>query len=86
MKLEENLNEFIDEYKPTPLTKEDEEYDKYCKLYKEKFKKRAYIAEPNGTKKQTIEAIKICLEKNEDLLDNLLYPNYNNDTKNGNLY
>ena len=25
------------------------------------------------TKEQTIEAIKICLEKNEDILDQLLY-------------
>lgn len=31
------------------------------KLYEERFDKKAYVAEPSGTKK-TIEAIKVCLE------------------------
>ena len=43
------------------------------------FGKKAYIAEPNGTKEETIKAIKICLEKNEDILDQLLYSNNNSD-------
>jgi len=64
----------------------DEEFNKYCKLYEEKFGKRAYIAAPSGTKQKTIEAIKVCLEKNEDLLDKLLYPNFDDDMKNGVLY
>ena len=68
------MNKLIGEYNPTPLTEEDEEFEKYCKLYQERFGKNAYIAEPNGSKKQTIESIKICLKKNEDLLDSLLYP------------
>lgn len=67
-------------------TEEEKEFDYYCGLYKEKFGKRAYIAMPGGTMKQTIEAIKVCLEKNEDLLDELLYPNFEEDMKNDILY
>lgn len=63
----------------TPI---DDEFEKYCKLYEEKFGKRAYIAEPSGNKEKTIEAIKTCLEKNEDLLDKLLYPNLEKDMNN----
>ena len=79
--VEEFMNKIIDEE-----INKDSEFEKYCELYKEKFGKRAYIAQPNGTKKQTIEAIKICLEKNEDLLDKLLYPTFDEDMKNGVLY
>lgn len=68
------------------LSDEDKEFEKYCKLYEERFSKKAYISEPNGTKQKTIAAIKICLEKNEDLLDKLLYPNFDEDMKNGILY
>ena len=57
-------------------TVEEKEFEKYCKLYEERFGKIAYIAEPNGTMQKTIEAIKICLEKNEDILDKLLYPDF----------
>lgn len=72
------MKKFIDGPEPI-LTELDEEFEKYCKLYEEKFGKKAYIAEPSGTKQQTIDAIKICLEKNKDLLDNLLYLNYDID-------
>lgn len=68
------------------LSDEDKEFEKYCKLYEERFGKKAYISESNGTKQKTIAAIKICLEKNEDLLDKLLYPNFDEDMKNGILY
>lgn len=74
--VEKYMNKIMDEYKPTPLTEKDREFEKYCKLYEEKFGKQAYIAEPSGTKEKTIEAIKTCLEKNEDLLDKLLYVNF----------
>lgn len=57
------------------LTQEDKEFEKYLKVFKEKFGRNAYIAEPSGTKEQTIEAIKVCLKKNKDILDKLLYPN-----------
>lgn len=67
------MKKIADEYEPRELTEEEKEFEKYSKLYEEKFGKRAYIAEPSGTMEQTIKAIKICLEKNEDLLDNLLY-------------
>lgn len=84
--VEEYMNKIIDDYEPTPLTEEDKEFEKYCKLYEEKFGKQAYIAEPSGTKEKTIEAIKTCLEKNEDLLDKILYPNFDEDIEDGNLY
>lgn len=57
----------------------DEEFIKYCKLYEERFGKHAYISEPGGTKEKTIAAIKICLERNEDILDKLLNLNDNQD-------
>ena len=51
------------------------EYDRYAKMYEERFGKKAYIAEPSGTKEQAIKAIKKCLERNEDILDDIYYPN-----------
>lgn len=51
------------------------EYDRYAKMYEERFGKKAYIAEPSGTKEQAIKAIKKCLERNEDILDEIYYPN-----------
>ena len=84
--VEKYMNKIIDDYKSASLTEEDKDFEKYCKLYEEKFGKRAYIAEPNGTKEKTIEAIKTCLEKNEDLLDKILYPKFDEDIENGNLY
>lgn len=84
-KVKSYMEKFIN--KPVPeLSDEEKEFEKYCKLYKEKFGKRAYIAEPSGTKEKTIEAIKICLEKNEDVLDRLLYPNLEKDKDNNILY
>lgn len=72
---------------PVPeLSEEDKEFEKYCKLYEERFGKKAYVAVPSGTKEKTIEAIKTCLEKNEDLLDKILYPKFYEDMKNENLY
>jgi len=84
--VEEFMNKLIDETEIKPLSEEEKEFEKYCKLYEEKFGKRAYIAEPNGTKEQTINAIKTCLEKNEDLLDDLLYPNATENLDNDILY
>lgn len=73
--VEKFMNEMIDEEKDYIQTEEEKEFDYYCKLYEEKFGKHAYIAEPNGTRKETIDAIKTCLEKNENLLEKLLYSN-----------
>lgn len=84
-KLKAYMEEFINN--PVPeLSEEDKEFEKYCKLYEERFSKKAYVAEPNGTKEKTIEAIKVCLEKNEDLLDKILYPNFDKDMENRILY
>ena len=52
----------------------DEEYKKLSIEFQKRFNRRPYIAVPSGSKEKTIEAIKICLEKNEDILDKLLYP------------
>lgn len=68
------------------ISQDNNEFEKYCKLYEDKFGRKAYIAEPNGTKQKTIDAIKICLEKNEDLLDKLLYSNLDDDINDGVLY
>ena len=68
---------------PTPL---DEEFDKYCKLYEERFGKRAYILEPSSTKEFAIECIKKCLTENKDILDDLYYPNFKKDMEKGVLY
>ena len=65
---------------PTPL---DEEFEKYCKLYEEKFGKKANIPEPSGTKEFVIECIKKCLDENKDMLDDLYYPNFKKDMENG---
>ena len=53
----------------------DEEYEYYSKLYYERFKKKAFIAMPGGSKEKTIEAIKKSLEQNRDLLNEIFYPN-----------
>lgn len=76
----------IFEKSDTELSEEEKEFEKYCKLYEERFGKRAYIAEPSGTRQKTIDAIKKCLEKDKDMLDDLLYPNFKRDMKNGVLY
>lgn len=68
---------------PTPL---DEEFEKYCKLYEEKFGKKANIPEPSGTKEFVIECIKKCLDENKDMLDDLYYPNFKKDMENGVMY
>lgn len=74
--MEENIEKYINNIKDIKLSDVDNEFIKYLTLFKERFGRNAYISEPNGTKEQTIEAIeaiKICLEKNEDILDKLLY-------------
>ena len=40
-KLNKYINKLIDKYKPTPPTKENEEFEYYCKLYEKKFRKKA---------------------------------------------
>lgn len=69
----ENMTKFIDSFKDEELSEVDKEFNKYCELYKNKFGKNAYIAEPSGTKEQTIDAIKICIDENEDILEDLLF-------------
>ena len=68
-----NMTKFIDSYKDEKLSNIDKEFNKYCELYKSKFGKNAYIAEPSGTKEKTIDAIKICIDENEDILEDLLF-------------
>lgn len=76
--LEKDYELFIHINSLIEATKKDEidlVFDMYAELYEKKFNKKAYIAEPSGTKEQAIKAIKLCLEKNEDLLDSIYYPN-----------
>lgn len=73
--MDENIINYMNNIENTNLFEEDKEFEKYLKLFKEKFGRNAYIAELSGTKQQTIEAIKICLKENKDILDELLYPN-----------
>ena len=57
------------------LTEEEIEFFKYSKKFKERFGREPYIAELGGSIEQTINAIKICLKKDKDILDELLFPN-----------
>lgn len=69
-----NVEEYMNKLsEKNVVNKRSLEFEKYSNLYKQKFGKDAYIAEPNGTEQQTIEAIKKCIEKDEDILDELLY-------------
>lgn len=73
-----NIEEFMSKYVSNSikesLSVEEKEFGKYCKLFKERFGRDAYIAEPGRTRKLTIDAIKKCLEEDKDILDDLLYP------------
>lgn len=73
--MDENIINYMNNIENTNLSEDDKEFEKYLKLFEERFRRNAYIAEPSGTKQQTIEAIKICLKENKDILDELLYPN-----------
>ena len=64
----------------------NDEYEKYAKLYEERFNKKAYIPEPNGTREFAIKCIKKCLYENQDILDKLYYPTSEQDAENGILY
>lgn len=70
-----NIINYMNNIEKTELSREDKKFEKYLKLFKERFGKNTYIAEPSETKKQTIEAIKKCLKEDKDILDELLYPN-----------
>ena len=77
--LERAMQEFIDKKVESPAD-EELEFMEYSKKFEERFGRKPYIAEPSGTMEQTIKAIKTCLEKEKDILDELLYPNeYGND-------
>lgn len=86
-----NIEDFMSKYisgstKENLSEEEKKEFEKYCKLFKERFCRNAYIAEPSGTMKDTINAIKTCIEKNEDILDELLYSNSKGNLDKGVLY
>lgn len=85
-KLEDFINDFTNINDTINLTDVDKKFLEYSKLFKERFGREPYIAEPSGTKEDTIRAIKICLEKGEDILDKLLYPNIEEDLDDKNQY
>lgn len=71
----DNLEKYINDFAKQNINDiEDKEYAEYSHLFQIRFGRKPYIAEPNGTKEQTIEAIKKCLEKDKDILDEILYP------------
>lgn len=72
--VEKFMLEFIDK-ELEPPTDEELEFMEYSKKFQERFGRKPYIAEPSGTMKKTIKAIKTCLKKDKDILDELLYPN-----------
>ena len=84
-KAKKYMNDFIDK-EVEQSSNIDSEFLEYSKLYKEKFGKNAYIAVPSGTKEQTINAIKECLKRNEDVLDKILYPTFEKDMEDGVIY
>lgn len=84
--IEDFMSQFLSNSPEKVLSEEEKEFEKYCKLFKERFGRNAYIAIPSGTMKDTINAIKICIEKNEDILDELLYPNLKDNLDNEVLY
>jgi len=67
------MMEFTNE-KTKKLTRQEKKFEKYAKKFEKKFGRHAYIAEPGGTIESSIKAIKICLRKKKDILDELLYP------------
>lgn len=56
----------------------DENYKYYSNLYFEIFRKKAFIANPGGSKEQTIDAIKKSLIEQKDLLGEILNPKEEN--------
>lgn len=68
---------FEKDFSNKKLSREEKRYIKYSNKFKERFGRNPYIAEPSGTRKQTIRAIKRCLKQDKDILDELLYPNNN---------
>lgn len=70
--VEDFLNKFINE-NPKKLTRKEKKFIKYSEKFKKRFGRNPYIAEPSGTKKATIKAIKKCLKEDKDILDELLY-------------
>jgi hypothetical protein len=56
----------------------DENYKYYSNLYFEFFGKKAFIANPGGSKEQTIDAIKKSLIEQKDLLGEILNSNEKN--------
>lgn len=83
---EDYMMKLFEKYEPQTPTPLDEEFDKYCKLYEEKFGNKVTIPEPSGTKEFVIECIKKCLQENRDILGDLCYPNFKKDMENGVLY
>ena len=57
MSMEENIINYINKIENVELSKEDKQFEKYLNLFKKRFGRNAYIAEPSGTKQQTIKYV-----------------------------
>ena len=73
--IRKRMEEFIENSVPQQSASlNDEEFVSLSEEFERKFGRKPYIAEPSGTVEQAKEAIKECLNKNEDILDEIYYP------------
>lgn len=69
-----SLDDLFDEAENNNSTSEDDnEWQEYAEEFFEKFGRYSTIPEPDGTEKESIEAIKQCLEKDEDIYDKIIF-------------
>jgi len=54
---------------------DNNEFAKYVELFENRFGRCPKDREPGGSEEQMIKAIKVCLEENEDILDELIFEN-----------
>lgn len=69
-----SLDDLFNEGESKNITSEDDsEWQEYAEEFFEKFGRYPTIPEPDGTEKESIEAIKQCLEKGEDIYDKIIF-------------
>lgn len=72
-------NELFDDTETVDEIKEN--YEEYSKIFFDKFGEYPYISETGGTYEKAIEAIKICLKEDKNILDQIYYPQISVDKK-----
>ena len=66
-----------DDWRGADFIETENEFQKYSKLYHDRFGKWPYLPANGGSTERVIEIIKTCLEKDEDKFDDLLFPDKN---------